>query len=36
MLQTTWKVMRINDKKFIIEASAKAQKSVDYILNKGS
>ena len=25
-----------NDKKFIIEASAKAQKAVDYILNKGS
>jgi antirestriction protein ArdC len=25
-----------NDKKFIIEASSKAQKSVDYILNKGS
>ena len=24
-----------NDKKFIVEASAKAQKAVDYILNKG-
>ena len=25
-----------NDKKFIVEASAKAQKTVDYILNQGS
>ena len=25
-----------NDKKFILEASAKAQKAVDYILNRGS
>jgi len=25
-----------NDKKFIVEASAKAQKAVDYILNQGS
>jgi len=25
-----------NDKKFIVEASAKAQKAVDYILNTGS
>ncbi len=25
-----------NDKKFIVEAAAKAQKAVDYILNQGS
>ena len=25
-----------NEKKFIVEASAKAQKAVDYILNKGT
>jgi antirestriction protein ArdC len=31
-----WLKQLRNDKKFIIEASAKAQKAVDYILNKGS
>jgi len=31
-----WLQQLRNDKKFIIEASAKAQKAVDYILNEGS
>lgn len=30
-----WLQQLRNDKKFIIEASAKAQKAVDYILNEG-
>jgi hypothetical protein len=36
LLLQGWQKQLRNDKKFIIEASAKAQRAVDYILNRGS